>query len=207
MKYQKINTLWKRDDEGKIMQGEYSDPVFQNIKEWTVTEKVDGTNIRVYWWGTTPTISFEGRTDNAQIPPHLVEKLKQLFTGKKMKEVFGETRAVLYGEGYGYKIQKGYHKKEASFILFDVLVDAWWLERKNVVDIAQKLDIDVVPQLEYTTVEECVKFVQGVGDTFSSLDPQTQIEGIVATPNPLVLSRAGVPVKFKLKCKDYEENE
>lgn len=202
MKYPKINTLWKRDDRGKILQGEYSDPVFQNIKEWTVTEKVDGTNIRVYWWGTT--ISFEGRTDNAEIPKHLLKKLKQLFTGKKMKEVFGETKAVLYGEGYGYKIQKGYNKKEAGFILFDALVDTWWLERENVVDIARKLDIEVVPQIELTKPEECVKFVQS-GDTFSSLDPKTQIEGIVATPNPLVLSREGVPVKFKLKCKDYKE--
>ena len=47
MKYPKINTLWKRDIKGNIIDGEFSCLEFVNIKNWYITEKIDGTNVRV----------------------------------------------------------------------------------------------------------------------------------------------------------------
>lgn len=47
--YHKINTLFKRDEKNLIIEGDYSCPEFAYLaeNEWTWTEKVDGTNIRV----------------------------------------------------------------------------------------------------------------------------------------------------------------
>ena len=68
--YHKIDSLFERDMEGtrKLIEGKFRNPVVEYIKdnEWIFTEKIDGTNIRVFWDGHK--VSFGGRTDNAQIP-------------------------------------------------------------------------------------------------------------------------------------------
>jgi hypothetical protein len=69
-KYDKIETIFSRDMTGtkKLIPGVFRDPTveFLRVNKWIWTEKVDGTNIRVYWDGHT--VSFGGRTDNATIP-------------------------------------------------------------------------------------------------------------------------------------------
>ena len=74
-------------------------------------------------------VRFGGRTDNAQIPGHLLERLNQLFNKENLAQAFYiepdiEQTIILYGEGYGTKIQKGgnYIKDGVDFILFDVKV-------------------------------------------------------------------------------------
>ena len=66
--YPKIQTLWKRDKEmGKVIEGELSKPEFDNIKNWLVTEKIDGTNIRIIFKtyppkeALEPSVEFKGR--------------------------------------------------------------------------------------------------------------------------------------------------
>ena len=98
MKYPKINTLWKRDEKNKfnIIVGEYSCPEFDNIDKWHITEKIDGSNIRVIFnrqREDSPT--FLGRTDNAQIPIFLLDCLKKIFTREKLLKQFPETGLVV----------------------------------------------------------------------------------------------------------------
>mgnify|MGYP007071629025 FL=1 len=129
IEYHKIETLFERDMEGnkKLIEGKFRSPVVEYLKdnEWIFTEKVDGTNIRVFWDGHK--VSFAGRTDSAQIPTFLLTRLEQLFSGNTNEELFeqkfGETPAMLFGEGYGAKIQKGggNYLDSVDFILFDVL--------------------------------------------------------------------------------------
>jgi hypothetical protein len=46
--YHKIETLFERDKATFIVDpGKIKSPVLRTIREWDVTEKVDGTNIRV----------------------------------------------------------------------------------------------------------------------------------------------------------------
>lgn len=207
MKYPKINTLWKRDENNKfnIIEGDFSCLEFDSIKKWHITEKIDGTNIRVYFKPISNTIEFKGRTDEAVIPKFLFEALEEIFTTKKLLEVFSTGKEiVLYGEGYGNKIQSvgRKYREDNSFILFDVLVDGWWLKRRNVEDIAKKLKIDVVPSLGIRTVQEIISLVKG---TFPSAISQQTLnsEGIVARSEPLMLFRDGSPIMWKLKSKDY----
>jgi len=54
MKYPKIHTLWKREPprgkkkkKGKVIPGEFSREEFASVRRWSVSEKVDGMNIRV----------------------------------------------------------------------------------------------------------------------------------------------------------------
>ena len=92
-----------------LIEGEWTLPEFEYLagNAWTFTEKVDGTNIRVIFKDSG--VTFGGRTEDAQIPAKLVERLNERFLPMvaKLGEVFVDGAAVLYGEGYGAKIQKG----------------------------------------------------------------------------------------------------
>jgi hypothetical protein len=211
MKYHKIQTVYKRDPVTKyktLLEGEYSLPEFEYLaeNEWTWTEKVDGTNIRVMWDGFT--LNFGGRTDNAQIPAPLVNKLQELFSVDKIIEVFGHIPCMLFGEGYGPKIQKGggNYRKDVSFVLFDVFIDpddnnSIWLTRDGVKDIANSLNIDHVPIIGYGTLHLMVEYVR---NRFDSRWGNFMAEGIVARPSVELCDRMGNRIITKIKCRDFK---
>jgi ATP-dependent RNA circularization protein (DNA/RNA ligase family) len=148
IEYPKIETLYDRDpDTFKVISSKLRLTEFGNIKSWHITEKVDGTNIRVIWQDGA--VSFNGRTDNAQMPPFLYKYLADTFTSDLLTSVFQDTNVTLYGEGYGAKIQKsgGLYRAGVSFRLFDVLVGRWWWNASDVRSIAVELGIRAVPDL------------------------------------------------------------
>lgn len=149
MEYNKIETAFDRDDKFKVNTSLLRNPVFGIIKTWQVTEKIDGTNIRIIF-SKEGTLRIGGRTDNAQIPTKLLDVLNSMFNIDKMKEVFWlqePVDVILYGEGYGAPIQKGgIYRTSPSFRLFDVLVgNKWWLTWDNACDVANNLNIKTVP--------------------------------------------------------------
>lgn len=134
--YVKIETLFNRSEDGskKLIEGDFRNETVKFLQDlpWQFTEKVDGTNIQVAWDGHR--VSYGGRTERASIPAHLMNKLVELFGTAEAEQLFeqkfGETEVVLYGEGYGPKIQNGdAYREDVSFILFDVLVGNVWLKR------------------------------------------------------------------------------
>ena len=208
MQYPKINTIWKRDMKtGKIIEGDFSCPEFGNVKYWNVTEKIDGTNIRIFYEPDSEVaVRFGGRTDNASIPTFLLEQLQKTFTKEKLGRVFSDvTKVILFGEGYGPKIQKGggLYRKDVSFILFDIWISCWWLERDKVNEISKQLNIDVVPEIGMMTYEEIVEFIKRTPKSLCAKEEKI-IEGIVARSYPLMLFRNGKPVMWKLKVRDYD---
>jgi len=216
MKYPKINTLWKRDEKNKnnILIGNYSKEEFKSIKYWSVTEKIDGTNVRIEVQlrgdeNLSPSgkyVEYKGKTDDAQIPTFLLEFLQKTFTEKKMRKQFNESSKIfLFGEGYGPKIQKvgKKYRKNVSFILFDAWVDGWWLEPHKVNQLAKELGIDYVPILSVTTTEEVIKLVKN-GFQSKIAKEELLAESIVARSHPLMLFRDGSPIMWKLKYKDYQ---
>jgi hypothetical protein len=217
MKYPKINTLYKRNGKGIIIPEEYSKEEFENIVEWYVTEKIDGTNIRVCYsriditLGSKDCLEFKGRTDNAQIPKHLDEYLHKKFEIEKIKEVFtyrGEipNDIIIYGEGYGPKIQGGgKYRKDVSFICFDIQIDSMWLEPELIKELCKKLNIEYVPEIGCPWEKDIVQLVKR---GFKSLiNSSVEAEGVVVRPKPLMLFRNGEPIKWKLKTKDFRKLE
>jgi ATP-dependent RNA circularization protein (DNA/RNA ligase family) len=213
MEYHKINSIYKRDMSkpgAPFIVGEWSEPAFEYLQnnQWEFTEKIDGTNIRVMFDGND--ISFGGKTDNAQIPAHLAKKLEDIFLPRKtiFKEIFNKkdekTNVILYGEGFGFKIQgkigTDYLMNDADFVLFDVKIGDWWLERKNVYDIADKLGIKVCPVVGYGTIEEAIKLVK---KGFKSAFGTAEAEGLVLRPTCELKDRSGRRIITKIKVRDF----
>ena len=206
--YHKIKTVFKRDEiTKKIIEGEYSLPEFGYLKDnrWVFTEKVDGTNIRVMWNGES--VTFGGKTDDAQMPIFLLYKLQELFEGtakrQLLKEIFSEGDVCLYGEGYGAKIQKGggnYISDGVSFVLFDVRIGDMWLERVNIEDIANQLSLKVVPIIGEGTLQSAIEMTR---KGFNSQWGEFTAEGIVARPKQELRTRRGDRIIAKIKYRDF----
>lgn len=204
--YHKIQSIFKRNMDSKnkeLIEGQWTLPEFEYLagNAWTFTEKVDGTNIRVMF--KDGVITFGGRTDAAQIPAQLMARLNERFLplAEKLGEVF-EDGAVLYGEGYGAKIQKvgGNYRADQDFVLFDVLVGRYWLQREDVHDVAQKFGIDVVPVIGEGTLHDAVALAKrGITSTWGDF----QAEGIVARPKVELQTRGGKRIVTKIKCRDF----
>lgn len=207
--YIKIPNIFKRETFGnnKLIEGKYTSSELEYLKDatWEFTEKVDGTNIRIIWDGYR--VSFRGRTDRADIPKHLQARLEELFGGETKEELFeqmfGEKPVILFGEGFGEKIQKGgglYGK--ADFILFDVLIDGWWMDSETVTNIADKFGIRRVPIVGYGTLKHGVDFIKTHPH---SVLRDAELEGIVGRPIVQMFSRKGERIMVKVKCRDFEK--
>lgn len=205
--YHKIQTVFLRNPETKfktLLEGQFALPEFEYLKNnvWVFTEKVDGTNIRVNY--NENQITFYGKTEKAQIPSQLVNKLNNIFLPllDQFSEIFKDTAVCLYGEGYGAKIQKGggNYRSDQGFVLFDVKIDEWWLQRTDVEDIAEKLKLDVVPIIGKGTLFDMVEIVK---KGFISKWGDFQAEGIVARPQVELKARNGNRIITKIKNKDF----
>jgi hypothetical protein len=235
--YPKIKTLWVRGEDHKVIPWGWSQPEFGYLRDcqWELTEKVDGTNIRVALEpfpesGGNPFddwfLGLYGRTNAADIPPFLADKLMRLFTADNLKALwrgqkdckecggFGRVGPAtcgcvvpypitLYGEGFGERIQKVGHKyipDGVDFTLFDVRVGDVWLKREDVYEVADRLGISRVPVVKVATLHEAAVMVRnGIRSAWGDFEA----EGVVARPTVELQTRFGRRVIGKLKTKDF----
>lgn len=233
--YPKINTVFKRDMENGsvIILDQFSSEEFEYLldAQWTWTEKVDGTNVRLHYNGDSVTAG--GRTDAAQTPGHLIYALAQYNNPAKWNEVFPldpeDTRTkqkvgdifnlnidprdiTIYGEGYGPKIQNGgRYSPDVRFIVFDVRVGRWWLRREDVNEIANQFGMAIVPIVARCSLRAAISMVKehawaGVETLTSHVaqDKTLVMEGLVGTPSVPLFDRRGSRIIAKLKVKDFE---
>lgn len=207
VEYNKIDTVYERDVTGskKLIEGSFRSETVKYLAEckWRFTEKIDGTNIRIHWDGHK--ITFGGRTESASIPSHLVNKLNNMFLSNEVEELFeqkfGEKEVILFGEGYGSKIQKGGdYRPDVGFILFDVMIGENYQPRETVEDIAQCFGLEIVPIILIGTIQDAVDFVKSKP---SSTIGKAKMEGVVGCPLVEMKDRVGKRVIVKIKVCDF----
>lgn len=206
--YHKIQTVYLRDPETKfktLLVGQYAEPEFAYLanNDWVFTEKVDGTNIRVMVSMAGGPITFGGKTDNASIPAFLAQRLQERFLPQsdQLHAMFPDG-GCLYGEGYGARIQKGggNYRADPDFVLFDVKVGDWWLQREAVEDVSDKLTLDIVPIIGRGSLPDMIVRAR---DGFTSRWGDFAAEGIVARPATELKARNGHRIITKIKHKDF----
>lgn len=206
--YEKMETVFVRDNNTKkLNENIYRNETVKFLKDvdWEFTEKIDGTNIRIVWDGHK--VSYFGRTDKAQIPSQLMNRLIELFGGNVNEEMFeqkfGNTPVMLIGEGYGAKIQKcgGDYRSDNDFILFDVCVNGKYLSRENVKDIANYFNIDIVPTIMIGSLQKGIDYVKTKPKSKIGI---ANMEGLVARPLIELQDRIGNRIIVKIKVCDFE---
>lgn len=243
MEFPKIQTLWirqnwatgrKKGEIGNIIEGVYSREEFRSISKWQATEKIDGMNIRIFFDGKS--IKVRGRNDNAQIHVMLQEWIRKNIPIDVMQKVCGfggeqdvekkynkfvhpspNHEVILFGEGYGRKIQQGddYYKEGQKFILFDVVINGRWLIREEVETFAaavrstfrelhnRESELKTVPILPFTTEAQIIDYVKAQPPSIIAENNKLVSEGVVVTSDPMMFDKDGNPIRWKLKTADY----
>ena len=206
LSYPKIDSLFLRDldnNNRSFLVGKWAREEFEYLKNlpWSWTEKIDGMNIRVIWDGRQ--VHFRGRNDGTQIHTRLGDHLRAKFLTSKLAEVFSEP-ATLYGEGYGDRIQKlgAQYLPSQEFILFDVFCKNW-LPREAVTEIAEKLDLPVVPVVGVGPLTMAIDFAAAGFFSQVAVPPKPLAEGIVMRPPIELQDRHGARIITKAKFKDF----
>lgn len=207
IEYPKIETVFVRDEKTRrVLPDQLRLPEFGAVRSWSVSEKIDGTNIRVGREGGV--VRITGRTDNAQFSVPAMDYLRGVFTREALAG-FTDDDFVVFGELYGPKIQKGGgYAPSLRVRLFDVLVGSWWLKREDVAGIAQAIGIGVAPELP--TISEVPRTVEALAAVVDASRVATEdggsgirAEGVVCRSDPLMLTRGGNRVMWKLKFRDF----
>lgn len=221
--YPKIQTLFKRDAYNIIIPKQFATPEFEYLKDnlWECTEKIDGTNIHidllpVYESLDGPMVDVNmticGRTEKAEIPKHLLNKLQSIFNKDTLIEYFYKANGnscpiSIYGEGYGVKIQKGgnYIKDDVNFILFDIKVGNMWLKRDTLETIAADLHLDIVPFIGYMNIPQAIEYVKKGFKSIIAENKDYNAEGLVLKTPTGLLFRNGERIITKLKTCDFNK--
>lgn len=201
MLYPKIYAPFKRNPGGDLSNKWYC-PEFELLrhKVWTYTEKVDGMNTAITWDGSKTGI--QGRTPNAIIPPALRDYINDRIDGFDFAGYFPDS-LIIFGEGYGPKIQTGgCYGSEQKFILFDVKIGDFWLERDNIVSVATSLGFDAVPEvMRGVSLEGAVEQVAAGFKSVLRTDGGFA-EGVVAVAPHGMLRRNSDRIVTKIKHRD-----
>ena len=208
MLYQKIPGPFKRDPEtNKIDKTRWSSPELEALADvpmWAFTEKIDGTNVRILWDGFR--ITFGGRTDRAEMHGNLTACLNELFKDKEplFEELFGESPAVLFGEGFGPGIQKNgaRYGDKVQFAMFDVAIDDYYLRPADARAIGTKLGVPQVPAVgpRYSDLSGAIWMIE---QGFLSSYGDFEVEGVVGVTNMGLLDRRGHRLSVKIKGCDF----
>ena len=227
--------------------GEYTDPEVELLKDlkWKCTEKVDGINTsielcpvfeHIYDASGNPTpfldkdkitgyeMNLHGKTENANIPKRIIEKMNEYMDKEKFIEVFTkryidengnevvkkpDTKVEVFGECYGSGICGGgrYIRNGVDFIVFDVRIGDTWLKREACEDIAEKLGMKIVPLIGYMTIPEATEYVKKGFKSLVAEDKTLDAEGLVCEAPLGMLNRLGRRIITKIKTCDFRELE
>lgn len=100
-----------------------------------------------------------------------------------------------------YKIGGNYISDGTNFVLFDVMINDNYLSRENVQDIANSLNLTVVPTITIGKLQDGINWVKS--------KPKSKIgiadsEGLVERPLIELKDRYGNRIIVKIKVRDFE---
>jgi hypothetical protein len=206
--YHKIETLCKFDQTTKkFIPNTFYNSSVEILKNhsWEFTEKIDGTNFRIYWNGHT--LSYAGRTDNAvfsnEQKAFIEEKLVNEAMTTSFETLFKDKEVIIYGELYGNKIQKDGHLYTTDngygFKVFDFYKDNTFMPYKHMIHLCKEIGYDLVPLVLVGTIDEGIYYVENnVKSTFSN----AILEGLVGKPIGNFLDYRGDRIIVKIKRRD-----
>lgn len=206
--YHKIETLFVFDQATKkFIVGNFYNNNVEILKDnkWDFTEKIDGTNFRIYWDGHK--LTYAGRTDNAEFSKEQVDYITTNLVNEDIENVFEqkfqEKEVMVYGELFGNKIQNGYlytNNQGLDFRVFDIEIDSIFLTYRSMSILAEELGYKSVPVVLVGTIQDGIDYVLSHEiSTFST----AKLEGLIGKPVGDFRDRLGKRIVVKIKRRDF----
>ena len=226
---------WVQEGEGCSVFHKYPEivllskrPEILAVKEVIATEKLHGTNFRVYFpdgMSTVDDVQFGGRNEVFRTPeeeqgfyggravkwfrdrPELLEGMQRLFHDR------GYSAVTLYGEACGAGIQKGVRyvkENEVLFRAFDIRIGESFVTNDVFVELCEATGLPRVPEVwrgepSLEAFDALLERPSLEGQRAGIEDPGNLMEGIVIRSNPLLRTVFGEWLIIKHKSEKFEE--
>jgi len=214
-KYAKFSSPFKKDDE------------FLNTKKlsqilpkgnWIVTEKINGTNIRIILTKPDENNKREifigsrrellNKEDKTSIP--YLECIKEINLNK-LEEYFKDVNStvIIYGEGYGAGVQKGgIYSSKKNFRVFDIRIGYAYQDFDYVQKVCIDNQLNIVPifgDVDTISYEGCITDLMNFKETLIKEGNGGKPEGLVYKFEPVLLNKYKKRLIFKVKFKDFRK--
>ena len=214
-KYAKFSSPFKKDDKW-LNTPEAAQ--YLPIGRWIVTEKIDGTNIRIILTKPDEEGNRETHIASRKLILNPEDKTSKQYMDclkevnlHKIKEYFNDVNStvVIYGEGYGAGVQKGgIYSKEKNYRVFDIRIGEAYQDFEYVKKVCIDNQLNVVPvmcELKEIVYEECLDALKIFQETLIKEGDGGKPEGFVYKLEPVLLNKYKERLIFKVKHKDFKE--
>ena len=207
-KFPKIYTLFERDKKFKLVEGVINPKLIgiKNIKEFVVSEKIDGTNCGII---LTPEkeILVRKRSDiikDDKQHHHYFEAIKDIDM-QKIKDYFEDSNSLItiFGEVCGKGIQKNgeTYSDKPTFRLFDIKCGNSFFDWNDLLKFSKFTRIDMVKWFKFEG-KDILDYNYWL-NLLKEANKTKYVEGYVVRSYTALLSKFGTRMLFKIKLKDY----
>ena len=187
---------------------------------WILTEKIDGTNIRIIITKPNEEGKREIHIGSRKLILNQEDKgskqymdcLSEVNT-HKIKEYFKDVNStiIIYGEGYGPGIQKGgIYSKEKNFRVFDIRIGEAYQDFEYVKKVCIDNQLNLVPilqEIKEVCYHDCRYYLNEFKETLIKEGSGGKPEGFVMKFEPVLLNKYKKRLIFKIKFKDFKKEE
>ena len=214
-KYTKFSSPFKKDDK------------YYNTKElnqqlpkgeWVITEKIDGTNIRIILTKPDEEGHRKVEVGSRKLILNREDKgSKQFFDCleevnlHKLVEYFKDVNStvIIYGEGYGAGVQTGgIYSPNKNFRVFDIRIGEAYQDFEYVIKVCMDCQLNLVPiygGVKDITYTSCKSDLSNFQRTLIKEGTGGKPEGLVYKFEPVLLNKYKERLIFKVKFKDFDE--
>ena len=186
--------------------------------EWIVTEKIDGTNIRIILTKPDEKNKREVHIASRKLILNPSDKNSNQYTDclkevnlHKIEEYFKDVDStiIIYGEGYGAGVHKGgIYSSKKNFRVFDIRIGEAYQDFDYVKKVCVDNQLNLVPivdTVEEITFDACVLKLKANSETLIKEGTGGKLEGLVYKFEPPLLNKYKERLIFKIKFKDFEK--
>lgn len=207
-KFPKIYTLYDRDKKFKLIERVINPKLIgiKNIKEFVVSEKIDGTNCGII---LTPEkeILVRKRSDIIKDDKqhHIYFEAIKDIDMQKIKDYFEDSNSLItiFGEVCGKGIQKNgeTYSDKPTFRLFDIKCGNSFFDWDDLLKFSKFTGIDMVKWFKFEG-KNILDYNYWL-NLLKEANKTKYVEGYVVRSYPALLSKFGTRMLFKIKLQDY----
>jgi len=213
-KYDKFSSPFKKDD-NFFNKEELSQKLPKG--KWILTEKIDGTNIRIILEKPKENGSRCIFIGSRKLILNNKDKGSKQYLDcitdvnlNKIKEYFKDINStvVIYGEGYGAGVQKGgIYSSKKNFRVFDIRIGNAYQDFNYIEKVCIDNQLNIVPVFgisEFIDYDCCIRNLNNFDTTLIEEGSGGKPEGLVYKFEPVLLNKYGERLIFKVKFKDFK---
>lgn len=194
-----IDTLWKKDESGMILENIYSREEYKQITNWNVFEWFEGIEVSVLY-ARQSLIFPKNRL--------LREYMKYMLNQSKIRKEFPFQTVLFNFRIRGNRDIKNWigNASKENLYIEDIKIDNEWQDFEDMSRLSGIFGYSQMPFIGTMNVSMAVGFLKRKGMSMIK-DNMNPIQGLIGKSSPLMLFKDQEPIVWELRLEDYGVNE